>query len=118
MKWTSIIKVNWTKLIVAFVLSCSISSLSVMAQTNADKPLDSQALTALVEELKEVVAKATPDPKEAASVSARWDKRTDLAGKTKKEVINLLYGDVKAVIKDSGTLYQIYSIFSFYKRIP
>jgi hypothetical protein len=91
---------------------------SVRAQTNSDQPLDATALTALVGELTEVVAKATPDPKEAASVSARWDKRTDLAGKTKKEVINLLYQDVKAVIKDSGTQYQIYSIFSFYKRIP
>jgi hypothetical protein len=102
----------------AVLLWCSMLGSSVRAQTNSDQPLDAQALTALVAELKEVVTKATPDPKEAASVSARWDKRTDLAGKTKKEVINLLFGDVRAVIKDSGTLYQIYSIFSLYKRIP
>jgi hypothetical protein len=102
----------------AVLLWCSMFGSSVMAQTNSDKPLNAQALTALVGELKEVVAKATPDTKEAASVSERWDKRTDLTGKTKKEVINLLYQDVKAVIKDSGTLYQLYSIFSFYKRMP
>ena len=102
----------------AVLLWCSMLGSSVMAQTNSDQPLDAKALAALVAELREVVAKATPDTQEAASVSARWDKRTDLAGKTRKAVINLLYQDVKAVIKDSGTLYQIYSIFSFYKRIP
>src|SRR5690349_3542014 len=102
----------------AVLLWCSMLGSSVMAQTNSDKPMDAQGLAALIGELKEVVAKATPDVKEAASVSARWDKRTDLAGKTKKEVINLLFGDVRAVVKDSGTQYQIYSIFSFYKRMP
>lgn len=100
------------------LLWCSMLGSSVMAQTNSEQPLNAQALTALVGELKEVVAKATPDTKEAASVSERWDKRTDLAGKTKKEVINLLYQDVKAVVKDSGTLYQIYSMFSLYKQMP
>src|ERR1043166_7587743 len=81
----------------AVLLWCSMFGSSVMAQTNSDKPMDAQALVALVGELKEVVAKATPDPKAAASVSDRWDKRTDLAGKTKKEAINLLFQDVRAV---------------------
>jgi hypothetical protein len=101
----------------AVLLWSSMPGSSVMAQTNSDQPLNAQALTALVGELKEVVAKATPDTKEAASVSARWDMRTDLAGKTRKEVINLLYGDVKAVVKDSGVLYQIFSMFSLYKQM-
>src|SRR4051812_1071239 len=100
------------------LLWCSMSGSSVMAQTNSEKPLNAQALTALIGELREVVANATPDTQDAASVAARWDKRTDLAGKTRKEAINLLYQDVKAVVKDSGSLYQIYSIFSFYKGIP
>ena len=104
--------------ILAMLLWCSMPGSSVRAQTSSDQPLDAQSLAALVEELKEVVAKAGTDAKEAAQVSARWDRRTDLAGKTKKEVINLLFQDVKAVIKDSGVLYQIYSTFAFYKRIP
>ena len=104
--------------LLAMLLWCSLPGSSVRAQTNSDQPLNAQSLTALVGELKEVVAKATPDTKEAASISARWDMRTDLAGKTRKEVINLLYGDVKAVVKDSGALYQIYSMFSFYKQMP
>lgn len=104
--------------LLAVLLLGSMLGSSVMAQTNSEQPLNAQALTALVGELKEVVEKSTPDPKEAASVSARWDGRVDLAGKTRKEVVNLLYGDVKAVVKDPGVLYQIYSMFSLYKRMP
>ena len=76
--------------LLAMLLWCSMPGSSVRAQTNSDRPLDAAALTALVGELKEVVEKSTPDPKEAAAVSARWDGRTDLAGKTRKEVVNLL----------------------------
>ncbi|MDQ3129155.1 MAG: hypothetical protein M3Q99_00135 [Acidobacteriota bacterium] len=97
---------------------CSVFGFTAMAQTNPDKPLDTKSLAALVEELKGIVAKSSPNEKDAELVADRWGKRTDLRGKTKKEVINLLYQDVKAVITDSGIQYQIYSIFSFYKQIP
>ncbi len=118
MNRTSKTRINWTKLIAALVLLCSVFGLSAMAQTKSDKPMDAKSLTTLVEELKGVVAKSAPDEKDAALVAERWDRRKDLAGKPKKEVINLLFQDVKAVIKDSGVHYQIFSIFSFYKRIP
>jgi hypothetical protein len=103
---------------VAVALSFSISSFSAMAQTHSGKPLDAKSLTALVEELKGVVANSSPDEKDAALIAEKWERRKDLAGKTKSDVIKLLFEDVKAVIKDSGIQYQIYSIFSFHKRIP
>lgn len=93
-----------------------LSSLAAQAQNNPDKPLDAKAVAALVGQLKEVVSRTSPD--DAAMIAEKWDARRDLVGKRKKEVINLLYGDAKSVIKDSGVLYQIYSIFSFYKTIP
>jgi hypothetical protein len=102
----------------ALVFMFSVFGLTAMAQTNVDKPLDAKAVAALVVELKEVVSKATPDTDDAAMVAEKWNARQDLAGKTRKDVINLLYADVKTVVKDSGALYQIYSIFSFYKTIP
>jgi biopolymer transport protein ExbD len=83
-----------------------------------NKPMEAKALAALIKELKGVVTGITPDKNEAKLVGKRWDARKDLAGKTKSAVIELLYEDVKAVIKDSGTQYQIYSIFSFSKNIP
>jgi hypothetical protein len=99
-------------------LMCSVVSLSAIAQTDSDKPMSAKSLAALITELKEVVSKNAPDQKDAALVAEKWDKRQDLAGKTKSAVINLLFQDVRAVIKDSGVHYQIYSIFAFYKRIP
>lgn len=118
MKRSSKTKNSWTKLRVAFLLLCSVFGFSVRAQTNDAKPMTDKARTALIEELKGVVARSTPDEKDAALVADRWDKRTDLKGKTKKEVIKLLFEDVRAVIKDSGTQYELYSMFSFYKRMP
>src|SRR5687768_10456027 len=87
---------------IALWLMCLMFPLTAMTQTDSDKPLDAKALTALVEELKEVVAKKTPDEKDARAVGEKWDARQDLAGKTKKEVINLLFKDVRSVIEDSG----------------
>lgn len=110
--------INLTKLLIALLFAGSIFSFGAMAQTNAEKPMDAKSLTALIAELKEVVSKNTPDEKESALVAEKWNKRKDLAGKTKSQVIELLFEDVKSVIKDSGVHYQIYSIFSFYKRIP
>jgi hypothetical protein len=112
-------KINWTKLVIAFVIVCSVSSFGVIAQTTpAEKPLDAKSLSALIEELKGVVSRTAPDEKDARAVGEKWDARKELAGKTKGEIINLLFEDVKSVIKDSGVRYQIYSIFSFSKQIP
>lgn len=111
-------KINRIRLVVALVLLCSVFSFRATAQTDAGKPLDAKSLAVLVEELKGVVSRTEPDEKNSAMVAQKWASRKDLAGKTKTEVINLLYADVKSVIKDSGIQYQIYSIFSTYKRMP
>lgn len=113
-----IIKINWTKLVMSLTLLCSMFILSTAAQTDAGKSLDAKSLTALVTELKGVVSRTETDEKNAALVAKKWDERKDLAGKTKKDVINLLFEDVKSVIRDPGTQYQISSIFSAYKQMP
>jgi hypothetical protein len=102
----------------ALMFMFSVFGLTATAQTNPDKALDAKAVTALIGELKEVVSNSTPDTNDAAMVAEKWNARKDLVGKTRKDVINLLYTDVKSVVKDSGALYQIYSMFSFYKTIP
>ncbi len=106
---------NWTKLGMVLSLMFSVFSLGVLAQ---DKPLTANALAGLITELKEVVSRNARNQNDAQLVSAKWDKRKDLKGKSKVTVIELLYDDVKTVIKDSGVQYQIYSIFSFTKQIP
>ena len=102
----------------ALALWFSVFGLTALAQTNSEKPMSANALSSLVKEFKEIVSRMSPDANEAAMVGEKWDARNDLAGKTKNDVIKLLFQDVRAVIKDSGTLYQIYSMFAFYKHIP
>jgi hypothetical protein len=102
----------------AFGLLCLIFNFSAFAQTNLDKPMDAKSLAPLVRELGEVVSKNTPDEKDAALITEKWNARQNLIGKKKSAVIDLLFEDVRSVIKDSGVRYQIYSIFSFYKQIP
>ncbi len=103
---------------IASLLMGAAFSFNALAQTDSGKPMAPKSLAALIKELKEVVSKNTPDQKDALLVGKKWDKRKDLKGKTKSQVIELLYDDVESVIKDSGLRYQIYSIFSFYKQIP
>lgn len=112
------IKANWLRFAKTFVLMCFVFSFNATAQTSSDRALEATELAALVKELKEVVTKTSPDKNETRMVIEKWDKRTDLAGKTKSEVIEMLFTDVKSVIKDSGTQYEIYTIFSPYKQIP
>ncbi len=107
--------VSWSKFVIALVFLSSIFGLSAMAQ---DKPLDAKSRTALIAELKGVIARAEPDEKKSAMVARKWDARKDLTGKTKTQIINLLYKDVKSVITDSGTQYEISSMLSMYKQMP
>lgn len=106
---------NWTKAGLVLWLIFSVFSLVAMAQ---DKPMESNSLTGLITDLKEVVSQNSPNKNDALIIGKKWDARKDLNGKTKSDVIDLLWVDVKSVIKDSGVQYQIYSIFSFYKQIP
>ena len=113
---------DWTKLLIVLSLVCSVFSLSVNAQTDSDKPLNAQQLanlkTGLKEVLQENLAVAEKDGKKYTAITRKWDARKDLAGKSKTQVINSMYRDVKSVVTDSGMQYQISSIFSMYKQMP
>lgn len=87
-------------------------------QAGPDKPLDARTLAALVQELKGVVARTATEPGESDVVARKWDARRDLAGKTKREVITLLFQDVRSSVADAGTQYTISSMFGMYKLMP
>lgn len=110
--------INWTKSAVVLALLCAAFSFIAIAQTDTGKPLDAKTLAALVAELKGVVARTATQAGEAAMVARKWDARRDLAGKTKLAVINLLFEDVRSSVNDSGTQYQISSMFGMYKIMP
>jgi hypothetical protein len=110
-------RVPWKEL-VGLIAVYSAFAICLAAQVSAEKPLSASSRARLAEELKGVISRTSPNPGDAASIGQRWNTRRDLAGKSKAKVIDLFWDDVKAVVKDSGARYQIYSIFSFYKSIP
>ena len=112
------IGINRMNFFAALALMCSMSGFSASAQTDSGKPMQAKALVALVEELKGVVARTAPEADEAAMVAKKWDARRDLAGKSKRAVINLLFEDVRSSVEDAGTQYTISSIFGMYKQMP
>ncbi len=68
--------------------------------------------------LQENLAPASTGQQSYATITQRWDARRDLGGRSKTQVIDMLYQDVKAVIKNPQLQYQVSQVFSFYKRMP
>ena len=112
-------KLNRINLIAALFL-CSIFSFSAIAQ---DTPLNSQQLANLISGLKGALQEnlaiiENKDGKQYRAITQKWNARRDLAGKSKEQVIDLLYQDVKSEVTNSGMQYQLSQVFSFYKQIP
>lgn len=108
----------YRSLLIASVL-CLLLSASGVAQ---DTPLNAQQLGNLVVglkgALKENLAPVANGRASYTAITQRWDARRDLAGKAKSQVIDLLYEDVKMVVKNSGLRYQISQVFSLYHLMP
>lgn len=103
-------------------ISITVIMLAFAFAANAQAVLNAQQLGNLVVGLKGALKEnLTPIANGQASYNAitqRWDARRDLAGKTKSQVIDLLYEDVKMVVTNSGVRYQISQVFSLYHRMP
>lgn len=106
------------KLIGALVL-CSMLGFSAVAQEN---PLNAQQLSNLIAglkgALKENLAMIATGDKNLKAITQKWDARKDLSGKSKRQVIDLLFQDVKTEVTNPEMQYQISQVFSFYKRMP
>lgn len=110
--------INRAKFFVALALMCSVFGFGAAAQTNTAKPLEPHQVATLIVKLKDVVKHFSPPANELAAVNKKWDERKDLVGKTKREVINLLFADVKSVIPDPGNglhyeMYQAFTVFEY-----
>lgn len=112
-------KFNRINLIAALFL-CSIFSFSIIAQ---DNPLTEPQLANLMTGLKGALQEnlqiiENKGGAQYTAITKKWGARLDLEGKSKSEVIDLLYQDVKSVVTNSEMRYQIYQVFSFYRHMP
>jgi cold shock protein len=95
--------INWTKLVMALLLMCSMFGLSAMAQTNLNATLDAKGVTALIEELTDGLPDLIEDEGVITAITEKWEAREDLAGKTKAQILKLLFEDVRSVVEDEDT---------------
>jgi hypothetical protein len=82
---------------------------SVLAQTKPEQPLSSEAAAALVQELVDGLADVMQDQGQFDAITDKWEARGDLAGNTRTQILNLLFADVRSIIKDKETQDRIWS---------
>ena len=111
------INLNRPNLIAALFL-CSIFSFGVIGQNNSLNAGQPASLTAgLKVALQKNPAVIETDRKNYKAITQKRDARNGLAGKAKRQVIDLLYRDVRAEVTNSEMQYQISQVFSFYKQM-
>ncbi len=81
---------------------------SVTPQATPEKPLNKEEVGALLEGLKEGLPDLIDDEAAVTRITDKWHARKDLAGKTRTQILNLLFADVKSVINDKATLDSIW----------
>jgi hypothetical protein len=69
--------------------------------TPPDKPLDQEAASALAEELKATLGEAIEDEAAVTSIGEKWAAR-NIAGKTRSQILAVLFADVKSVVDDKA----------------
>lgn len=65
-----------------------------------EKPLTEEEVTALLDDLKGGLADLVNDEDQVTAINEKWDAHEDLAGETRKQVLALLFADVKSVVDD------------------
>ena len=95
--------INWTRSAIALALLCALFNFSVMAQDNPNKPLDAKTVSALIQELADGLPDFVEDEGAVATITEKWDEHENLAGKTRAQILGLLFADVKSAVRDTET---------------
>lgn len=94
--------INWTISIVVSALLCAVLGFSAMAQSSPNAPLDAEAAATLVQELSDGLPDLIEDEAQVDSIIEKWDERQDLAGKTKEQILKILFADLRSVVKEKS----------------
>ena len=103
-----ILEIDRAKPLIALALMCLVFSFGVIAQDNPNEPLDGETVGVLLEELAEGLPDLVGDEDQVAAIAEKWEAREDLEGKTRSQIIRLLFADVQAVVKDPATRTKIW----------
>lgn len=99
-------------LIVVSLVMCMIFSVAAAAQNNANKVLDEDAADDLVGELSDGLFVLGPSGSEATAITRMWVARGSLGGKTRAQILVLLFADVQAVVKDPAMRTKVWKAWN------
>ncbi|MEO6393247.1 MAG: hypothetical protein ABIP75_15460 [Pyrinomonadaceae bacterium] len=97
-------------LAISFPFGAAISTYagSGVQKRDQEQPLDQSAAATLVNELKGTLERFIDDKETVSSIGDKWDAR-DLSGKTRSQILSLLFEDVKSLVADNNTRGSIWS---------
>lgn len=103
-----ILEIDRAKPLIALALMSLLFSFGVMAQDNPNEPLDGETVGVLLEELAEGLPDLVGNEDQVAAIAEKWEAREDLEGKTRSQIMRLLFADVQVVVKDPATRTKIW----------
>ncbi len=77
-----------------------------------ERPLTEEELSGLLDELKEGLTDLVGDENAATAIAEKWDAREDLAGKTRKQVLGILFNDLRTVVTDKGVQNSVWAAWN------
>lgn len=84
-------------------------NVTALPQPTPDQPLNEQQVSQLLEQLENSLKGDVDDEDEVAAILERWENHEDLVGKTRTQILQLFFNDVRAVITDQETRDTIWS---------
>ncbi|HRI03158.1 MAG TPA: thiol-activated cytolysin family protein [Pyrinomonadaceae bacterium] len=77
-----------------------------------EKPLTEDELSGLLDELKGGLTDLVGDEEKVTAITEKWDAREDLAGKTRKQVLGLLFADLRTVVTDKAVQNSVWAAWN------
>jgi hypothetical protein len=68
-----------------------------------ESALNAEQVNALLDDLQNGLAERIDDESSVAAISKKWDTHTNLAGKTRSQILPLLMADVRTIVTDKET---------------
>ncbi len=81
-------------------------------QATPEIPLTEDELSGLLDSLKEGLAELVGDEDKATAIAEKWDAREDLAGKTRRQVLGLLFNDLRSVVTDKTVQNNVWAAWN------
>lgn len=95
-------------IMIAVPAKASTSAAVTMHLAAQERPLDEAAVSKLIEELEAGLPNHVENEDEVNAIAEQWEAREDLVGKTRTQILGLLFADVKSVVKDKPTQDKIW----------